>query len=403
MSLNKANINWRIPQISKMVETGKIRFDLDIQRDRVWENDRKSDLIHSVGHGYIIPPVYATRTPEGIYFMLDGQQRLTTFAEFLHDEFSLTDVDDFCICEEPIEESMLSEDEIADYKNYETYTKNGMVYYNWSGKKFSELPLGIRNVINTFCINVWYFENLTHEEQVKLFKKLNNGKSLTAKERNVANCKNIADLINFKTTPFVQGMFTAAGIRKKHYIPVILKIWMMCFEDISNISFDSKNFNKAIEEANITKEEFEKIDMLLDYIVDVHSAVKDKSDKKTAKKLYTETHLVSVSPFIMDAMENKTDFHDVADWFISFFNNDTETSNSEMYNEVAKAGSARAESVRKRNAELEKSYNEFFSKESQDEDVQVTITESNDMGNECVEDFINIPDEVDEDELLPEE
>lgn len=395
MSLNKANMNWRASQIAKMVEKETIRFDLDIQRAGVWEQDRKSELIHSAGEGWIVPPVYAERTPEGVYFVLDGQQRLTALSEFLNDKYSLIGVDDLCVCEAPLENSMLSEDEIKDFENYETYEKDGMVFYDWNGKKFSELPLYVRNTINTFSINIWYFENLTHEEEVKLFKKLNNGKGLTSKERNIANCRNIEDLIKFKTTPFVQGMFTAVGIRKKHYIPVILKVWMMCFEDIKNISFDSKNFNKTIENALLSQEEIVKIDTLLDFVVDVHNSVKTKSDKRTAKKLFTETHLVSVAPFIMDAMEREIDYHEVADWFISFFQNENETSNSEGYNEASKAGSARAESVRKRNTMLEESYNAFFQSISKDE------AEDSDEFN--VEDFINTPDELDEDELIPEE
>ena len=395
MSLNKANMNWRASQIAKMVEKEKIRFDLDIQRAGVWEQDRKSELIHSAGEGWIVPPVYAERTPEGVYFVLDGQQRLTALSEFLNDKYSLIGVDDLCVCEAPLENSMLSEDEIKDFENYETYEKDGMVFYDWNGKKFSELPLYVRNTINTFSINIWYFENLTHEEEVKLFKKLNNGKGLTSKERNIANCRNIEDLIKFKTTPFVQGMFTAVGIRKKNYIPVILKVWMMCFEDIKNISFDSKNFNKTIENALLSQEEIVKIDTLLDFVVDVHNSVKTKSDKRTAKKLFTETHLVSVAPFIMDAMEREIDYHEVADWFISFFQNENETSNSEGYNEASKAGSARAESVRKRNTMLEESYNAFFQSISKDE------AEDSDEFN--VEDFINTPDELDEDELIPEE
>lgn len=395
MSLNKANMNWRASQMAKMVEKEKIRFDLDIQRAGVWEQDRKSELIHSAGEGWIVPPVYAERTPEGVYFVLDGQQRLTALSEFLNDKYSLIGVDDLCVCEAPLENSMLSEDEIKDFENYETYEKDGMVFYDWNGKKFSELPLYVRNTINTFSINIWYFENLTHEEEVKLFKKLNNGKGLTSKERNIANCRNIEDLIKFKTTPFVQGMFTAVGIRKKHYIPVILKVWMMCFEDIKNISFDSKNFNKTIENALLSQEEIVKIDTLLDFVVDVHNSVKTKSDKRTAKKLFTETHLVSVAPFIMDAMEREIDYHEVADWFISFFQNENETSNSEGYNEASKAGSARAESVRKRNTMLEESYNAFFKSISKDE------AEDSDEFN--VEDFINTPDELYEDELIPEE
>ena len=48
MALNKANITWSCKQIAKMAGNGTFSFDNIIQRSYVWEQTRKSNLIHSL-------------------------------------------------------------------------------------------------------------------------------------------------------------------------------------------------------------------------------------------------------------------------------------------------------------------------------------------------------------------
>lgn len=102
MSLEKASISWSAKQLKNMIASGKIDFNHIIQRSYVWERKRKSALIESMIIGYPIPPVFAKRSDDGtgkrggnIYAIMDGKQRLSTVAQFLNDEFALSDLPPF--------------------------------------------------------------------------------------------------------------------------------------------------------------------------------------------------------------------------------------------------------------------------------------------------------------------
>jgi hypothetical protein len=77
------------------------RFDPDesadlsvegFQRQRVWSKPRMEKFIESLLLGWPVPNVFLVVEPDGKYLVLDGQQRLTTLADFYRGEFSLDDV-----------------------------------------------------------------------------------------------------------------------------------------------------------------------------------------------------------------------------------------------------------------------------------------------------------------------
>lgn len=60
--LKKANIQWSVKTLTKMVKTNKISFDNAVQRGHCWDKDRKSLLIHSILAGYPIPAFFAAKS-----------------------------------------------------------------------------------------------------------------------------------------------------------------------------------------------------------------------------------------------------------------------------------------------------------------------------------------------------
>lgn len=87
--LVKMNITWNAKQMVKMFQAEKISVRNIVQRSLVWEDTRKSELIHSMIEGYPVPPFYARRTDGKVYDFLDGKQRLNAISGFLNDEYSL--------------------------------------------------------------------------------------------------------------------------------------------------------------------------------------------------------------------------------------------------------------------------------------------------------------------------
>ena len=344
MSLRRANITWNSKQISKMIENNKISFDNIVQRGDVWEAARRSYLIDSMITGYVIPPIYAKRGDDKVYDVLEGKQRLTTIHMFLNDKFALTGLNDIVIV-----------DDVSNEKNI----------YRLNGLRFSELPEEIKEIINTFTFTIYYFDDITSEEIREVFKRLNNGKPLSTKERNIANCKDIENMIEIGKHNIFKDMMNEKSYNAKKYIPIIVKMYMMANKNIEDVSFEGKHFNPAIEQIKISDEEKEKLNDIFDLIEYVHDSIASDTDKqsaKIAKKIYKETHLVSLVPFVKKAVEENLNSDIFADWVMKFFSATDGASASNEYNLAAQAGSAKSEKIITRHKELETNFKEFYSK-----------------------------------------
>lgn len=351
MSLEKASIVWSAKQLSGMVKNGKINFEHIIQRSFVWERARKSSLIESMILGYPIPTVYAKRIDDGsgkrgsnTYFIMDGKQRLSTVKEFLNDEFALSKL-------QPI--------------TYFDTDEDKEVVVDISEKKFSELPDGLKDYLNTVTFAVTYFDNLTKEEERELFKRLNNGKPLSTKNRTLASAKNIEELLDLGSHKLFEEMLTEKSRQNKNQAVIVMKVWTMLNKDVEDVSFASKDFNPQIEEAEITDGEKLELVKVFDYIVSVHDELIENKEKDVAKKLYTETHFVSLIPYVKDAIQRDISEAMMAEWLINFFKTENDTDVYTQYMEACSGGVARNASIVSRHKALEKSYGKFFQENSE--------------------------------------
>jgi hypothetical protein len=132
-----AHINWTAKQLAKMADKGTINFDNAVQRGYVWNNDRKSLLIHSMIVGYPIPPFYAAKMEEKEYHMLDGKQRSNAIREFINGQFELVNVP-------------------------EVDTADGEIDIN--GKRFEDLSEDMRDAVSGYSLSIYYFDGISDEE-----------------------------------------------------------------------------------------------------------------------------------------------------------------------------------------------------------------------------------------------
>ena len=134
-------------------------------------------------------------------------------------------------------------------------------------------------------------------------------------------------------------------------------------QDITEVSFESKNFNPLIETTEISDEERLEMTQVFDLIMNAHTVLTDRKEKKVAKKLYTETHLVSLIPYFAKAIEEGIDEEYMSDWLVEFFKPiDGDTSVSKDYNDAVGGGSAKNVNIQIRNSALAESFTEFFSR-----------------------------------------
>lgn len=349
MSLEKSSIVWSAKQLSGMVKNGKIDFNHIIQRSYVWERTRKSSLIESMILGYPIPAVFAKRMDDGsgkrgsnTYYIMDGKQRLSTVKEFLNDEFALTKLT-----------PVIYFDTDADKE----------VEVDISGMKFSELPDGLKDFLNTVTFAVTYFDNLTKEEERELFKRLNNGKPLSTKNRTLASAKNIEELLDIGSHKLFEEMLTEKAKQSKNQAVLVTKAWTMLNRDVENISFASKDFNPQIEEMEISGSEKLELVKVFDFVVGVHDELIGNREKDVAKKLYTETHLISLIPYVKQSINDGISESMFGEFLISFFKTENDSDVYTDYMEACSNGIARNASILARHNALGESYKNFFKTE----------------------------------------
>ena len=380
MALNKANITWSCKQITKMAGNDTFRFDNIIQRSYVWEQSRKSNLIHSIIEGYPIPPFYARKVDGRVYDFLDGKQRINAIRGFMDNEYYLTDVPEI------------------------TYIDSEGVEHELSleGLYYDKLPEEVQDTIKDYHVTIYYYEDITPEQVRMLFAKLNNGKPLSTKDRNIANCVDIATVSDIGKHELFTHMMTEKSLEARKHLPIIMKVWMMLNHDIDDVSFMSKDFNEVMKETTMSDDERKEVVNILDKMLAIYDELENNPNAKAAKavrkKMLSETHMVSLVPFIKEAIDHDVSDKLMSDFMMYLFNGEVIVSNK--YSEACKGGSAKNTNIRTRNDEIEIAWERFFSEDREQDDDAATDTDTEivNIGKHdgVSDEFMNKPEEVEE-------
>ena len=352
LKIEGSSITWTCKQIVKMVDKDTISFKNVVQRSFVWEKHRMSELIWSIIMGYPIPPIYAERGESvndkvKIYDVMDGQQRNISIYKYIKDEFALTQLKPIPYLDENGNECTI----------------------DISGKKFSELEEELQDIIRDATITVKYYDSLNQSQKAEMFRRLNNGKPLSTKSRTLASAKNIGGLLDIGSHKLFEEMLTEKARANKNHAVLVVKAWTMLNREVEDISFASKDFNPMIEEIEISSEEKQELVSVFDYIVNVHEELKDNKEKDMAKKLYTETHLISLIPYIKQALNDGISEAMFAEFITNFYKTENNTELYAKYAEACSNGIARSASIIARHETLGESFKEFFKTEENSEKV----------------------------------
>ena len=298
---------------------------------------------------YPIPPIYCERATGSDdnkikrFDCLDGKQRCTTIYKFLNDKFALTQLKPIPYIDEDGSEQTI----------------------DVSGRKFSELDEELQDIIRDSTITVKYFDNLNQSKKAEMFRRLNQGKPLSTKTKTLASAKNIEELLDIGSHQLFEEMLTEKSRANKNQAVIVVKAWTMMNRDVEDISFASKDFNPQIEEIEIADREKLELVKVFDYIVNAHNELKDNKEKDVAKKLYTETHLISLIPYVKAAIENDINESMFAEFLINFFKTENDSDVYAEYMEACSNAIARNASIVARHNALGKSYTEFFKENSE--------------------------------------
>lgn len=282
--MRTATMNWTVEKLVDYIDKGQVKFDNPVQRPYVWTDDMKSQLLDTVMRGFPMGVIHVdknTTTKKWLCDVMDGQQRCTTLHKFMKGEFALQNIIPF------------------EFEEKE---------YDVNGCYFDDLPEELQKEIRSYALNIVYCENATQDEKRELFAKLNNGKTLTAKQKVVASVNNFEEVMEMSHHPIFQILLTQKGFENKNYIQYIMKMWAMLNMDVNDVSFESKVFHPMIGKTRMTPEQIEEIKGVLDYaqkVLEYANSLPKSEDayRRMFSALKKEVHFISLVPFFKRAKE----------------------------------------------------------------------------------------------------
>lgn len=317
------------------------RYDNPVQRGFVWDTSRMSDLVDSIVRDFPIPPIYGViaEDEEGNKYkdIFDGQQRSVTLQKLYNDEFAMTGIAPF---------------------------KLDGIEYDINGLRYSDFPQPVKDVIDGYYLTFYYFEDMTPHEKSELYRKLNNGRPLSNKDMNIANCLDLYTATDLGRNKFFSLVLTQSGLQQKKQIALVMKIWAMLNLDIHEISFDSKSFNTLLRHTMISDQERTEIETVMNYMSSIlEIAFKNKGltpeMKNAGIKLKKEIHYISLVPIAKKALDNEIPVEKFYEFCLVFFGK-SEDEMDIAYKAACTAQTARNSSILARHEVLEEEFNNFL-------------------------------------------
>jgi hypothetical protein len=144
-----------IKDLHDRYKDGELSLQPDFQRQFVWDRTRSSRLIESVLLGVPLPIIYLAEEGDGNESVIDGQQRLTSFFEFLDGTLKLSGL---------------------------------RVRETLNGMKFSELPKDAQSIIKKTSLRAITIKRESDKDlKFEIFERLNSG-SVALNDQELRNC-----------------------------------------------------------------------------------------------------------------------------------------------------------------------------------------------------------------------
>lgn len=331
---DKVRVEWTARKLEANYRSGLAVYDNAVQRGVVWDNARKSELILSLILEKPIPPLYATKGDDGKYSFIDGKQRGMAIIQFMNDEFCLEGLD----CVEVLDEETGEVEEVD---------INTLV--------FSELEPDLQDAIKDSALTIIVINNPTDDEICNYFYLLNNGKPLSAVTLTRTQAKSRKELYTLGQHELFKSALTKKAFENYTNEDIVIKSYAMLHE--KDPSMETKVIRPYMAQAEITKEDMDQLNQIFDRLLKAHKIIEDK---KIAKRIITRTHMISLVPWVWKSIEENVSVEDFAHWCVTFFCGKRSASISSKYNGAAGAGSAKKDSVKRRQEALSESWKEWI-------------------------------------------
>ena len=315
--------DWNIATLIKMMDKGEIDFSAPVQRGLVWNKKKDSLLVHTIMLEWPISVFYFNRT-NNVYEGLEGKQRATAIHEFVKNNYKLS------ATTPPIITPDGEEIQVA-------------------RKKFNQLPDDLQNIIMQYGLNIYSFDDMTTDEKIEFFTRINSGKPVSAAE--IARIKVLSRAVFLRLADHPAIVLAINEQKRDKCIDedVVENMWCMIYNE--NPSLLRKHTSPILEATEVTPEQESEMNQALDYMAHLFdSAV---SNKVLFKKMRTTTHLTALGYMAHAAINAKLTPEKFAQKATAFFTTDSNKPTVSLkYNEASLSGSAKPEQVRTRKAEM---------------------------------------------------
>ena len=149
-------VNTNLPTLFNQLNNNKIDLDAEYQRDVVWNNGQRSEVINSIYKNYPIGLLLFNNDNKKTFtkICMDGKQRLTSIKQFMNNEFC--------------------------FHNNNT---NEYIYYSQNKADGRKLKPKEKNMFDKYAICLQEYNDLDYSTQCDMFSRIQNGTPLTEMEK----------------------------------------------------------------------------------------------------------------------------------------------------------------------------------------------------------------------------
>lgn len=167
-----APVNLSIAVFENKIQRNNILINCALQRQKNrWSLIDKSNEISDLLQGNIFPTIFLAerKNENGVpqLVLIDGLQRITNAIDYIHDKYKISKKVDVGVI---------------------PYVDNGEICeFDICGKKFSQLPMELQNILKEYSFQIVKFLNCTDEEVRYHLSRLNRGLRMNNSEKTVCN------------------------------------------------------------------------------------------------------------------------------------------------------------------------------------------------------------------------
>ena len=241
-----------VSSFAKDVEKKKYNMHHKLQRkEGQWSSTQRGELIDSLLRSYPIDPIRCEVKEDGINYVFDGVQRSTNICDYLADVYKLP-------------------------RSLKPVIIDGIEYII-AGKKFSQLDEAVQDKIKSSEIQVYMFTGCTDEDIREMYRRQNNGKSLSnTQKRTAIESDELSEIVfSLADQPFFEKVLGEKKLKKDVQRDYVREVLMLSETDTENdfTSFIPKDIDKFViwyadnidhEKVSFIKQSLDKLDAAFD-------------------------------------------------------------------------------------------------------------------------------------------